>query len=307
MSRPLRMFVANGFYLVTARCLHRHFFLRPSVEASTVIKGVLARALRLNGVEVFAFGFLSNHFHLIVRAPRGNLPRFMQHLMTNISKKVGGLIGWRGPFWERRYSAEPILDDEALLAKVKYVLAHGTKEGLVRHCGDWPGLSSLPMMLDDSPRPARWFNWTRRASGNRRKVPRPRLDVRWSEAEEIRLTELPIPALRAPGALRRFVRRAVRAIEEEASRRHKRFKGRRWVMGQDPFSKPKPAERKPRPPCHTSIPALRDSYLEQYRIFVAAFRSASLRWLHGDFWAVFPEGAIRPLIFPARAETRLAA
>ena len=41
--------------------------------------------------------------------------------------------------------------------------------------------------------------------------------------------------------------------------------------------------------------------------FVAAFRSASLRWLHGDFWAVFPEGAIRPLIFPARAETRLAA
>jgi hypothetical protein len=301
------MFVVNGFYLVTARCLHRNFFLRPSFEATTVIRGVLARALRLNGVEVFAFGFLSNHFHLIVRAPRGNLPRFMQHLMTNISKKVGALIGWRGPFWERRYSAEPILDDEALLAKVRYVLAHGPKEGLVRHCRDWPGLSSLPLMLDGSPMPARWFNWTRRASGNRHKEPRPRLDVRWSEAEEIRLTELPIPSLRAPGALRRFVLRTVQAIEEEACRQYKKFKGRRWVLKQDPFSKPRLKERKPQPLCHTSLPALQDAYREQYRNFVSAFRSASSRWLRGDLDAAFPEGAIRPFIFPARAGAPIAA
>jgi len=231
----------------------------------------------------------------------------MQHLMTNLSKKVGALIGWRGPFWERRYSAEPILDDDALLAKVKYVLAHGPKEGLVRHCRDWPGLSCLPLMLGDSPMHAKWFNWTRRASGNRHKAPRPRLDARWSEPEEIRLTELPILRLRAPGALRRFIRRAVQAIEEEASRQYKKFKGKRGVMNQDPLSKPKPAERKPRPPCHTSFLALRSAYLEQYRNFVAAFRAASSRWLHGDFDVMFPEGAIRPFIFPRRAAALTAA
>jgi REP element-mobilizing transposase RayT len=307
MSRPLRMFVAGGNYLVTARCLQRRLFLRPSAEALAVLEGVLARALRLYGVEAFAFNFVSNHFHLVVRAPRGNLPRFMQYLMTNISKKIGALIGWRGAFWERRYSAEPILDDDALLAKVQYVLAHGPKEGLVRHCREWPGLSCLPLMLDGGFKPARWFNWTRRASGNRHGESRDRLDPRWSEPEELRLTELPIPSLHAPGALRRFVQRAVKAIEDEAVRQYKKFKGRRWVLNQSPLSKPKPSERRPRPACHTSIPALRDAYREHYRNFVAAFRVASARWRAGEFATAFPEGAIRPFILPRVEASPLAA
>ena len=66
-------------------------------------------------MEVFGFVFFSNHVHLLVRAPGGNLPRFMQHLLTNISKKVGHLVRWKGRFWERRYSAEPVLDEVALL------------------------------------------------------------------------------------------------------------------------------------------------------------------------------------------------
>ena len=75
----------------------------------------------------------------------------MQYLLSNISKKVGALVKWRGAFWERRYSAQPLLDEDALLDKVRYVLAHGVKEGLVRRCSEWPGLSALPLMQDGKP------------------------------------------------------------------------------------------------------------------------------------------------------------
>jgi REP element-mobilizing transposase RayT len=94
-------------YFVTVRCFQRRLLMRPSSGTNDVLGGVLARAAERNGVELFAFVFASNHVHLLVRAPRGNLPRFMQYLLTNISKKVGQLVRWKGRFWERRYSAEP--------------------------------------------------------------------------------------------------------------------------------------------------------------------------------------------------------
>ena len=297
MPRNVRMLQPAVIYFVTARCLQRRFLLRPSSETNEVLGGVLARALRLHDVELFVFHFMSNHVHLVVRAPRGNLPRFMQYLMTNISKKIGPLVGWSGAFWQRRYSAEPILDDEALLGRVRYVLAHGVKEGLVRTCLAWPGLSSLPLLLDGQPRTFRWFNWTRRASGNARRERRPRLDPRWAEAEELRLTNLPHPALKRPDPLRRFLRRAVLRIEEVASRRYRSVLGRTGILRQRPHAKAAPAQRKPRPLCHASIPGMLEAFLEQYRLFAEAFRTASARWRNGDHTAAFPEWAIKPFIW----------
>jgi len=308
MGRPLRDFVAHGIYFVTARCFQRRLLLRPSKETEEVLGGVLARAARLYGVELFAFNFASNHMHLVVRAPRGNLPRFMQYLMTNISKKIGALVGWRGAFWERRYSAAPILDDAALLERVGYVLAHGVKEGLVRHCCDWPGLSSLEMMLDGQPRTFQWFNWTRRSSGNRHGETRAQLDPRWAEPEELRLATLPSPALQTPESLRRFFHRAVEAIEEEGSRQHKKVLGVEGVLRQWPQRRPPPPkQRKPRPPCHATVAALREGYLQRYRDFAVVFHEASRRWRSGDPAASFPDTAIKPFVWPLSEPPRLAA
>jgi REP element-mobilizing transposase RayT len=306
MARPLRILNSEEYFLATARCFQRRHLLRPSPETNEVLGGVLARAVRLYGVELLAFSFMSNHMHLVVRAPRGNLPAFMQYLLTNISKKVGRLVGWRGSFWERRYSAEPILDEAALLEKVAYVFSHGVKEGLVRHCRDWPGLSCLPLMLDGQPRSFPWFNWTRRASGNARRAARALLDSRWAEPEELRLTPLPSASLQAPGALRRFLRRAVVAIEKRASRQYRRVLGPAGVLNQHPHAQPPPSERRPRPPCHTTIPGMLEAFRERYRNFAEAFRRASIRWRTGDLTACFPEAAIKPFLWPRSTPVPLA-
>ncbi|HEY1906020.1 MAG TPA: transposase, partial [Myxococcaceae bacterium] len=230
MGWPLRMFEPLEIYFVTVRCFQRRLLMRPSSETNEVLGGVLARAARLNGVEVFVFVFASNHVHLLVRAPRGNLPRFMQHLLTNISKKVGNLVRWRGRFWERRYSAAPVLDEIALLERVRYILAHGPKEGLVRTCSEWPGLSSLPMMLDGKTRRFRWFNWTRQGKAKRPGQDPGRFDEKWAEDETLELTPLPLQSLQTREAFRRFLRDATQAIEAQAARLHSRFLGRDGVL-----------------------------------------------------------------------------
>jgi hypothetical protein len=73
--------------------------LRPSQEVNEVVGGVLGHA----------FTFASNHFHLLVWARGAALASFMQYLRANLSRKVGRLVDWSGGFWERRYSAEPVL------------------------------------------------------------------------------------------------------------------------------------------------------------------------------------------------------
>jgi hypothetical protein len=103
----------------TSKCFQGRLLLHPSMEVNEVVGGVLARAVQQSAgnVRLHAFTFASNHFHLLVWARGAALAGFMQYLRANLSRKVGRLVDWSGGFWERRYSAEPVLDDEALIGR----------------------------------------------------------------------------------------------------------------------------------------------------------------------------------------------
>jgi REP element-mobilizing transposase RayT len=290
------MFEAEIPYFVTVRCLHGRLFLRPSERTNEIVGGVLARAARLAGIEVFAFVFASNHVHLLVRGPPAKISWFMQYLLTNISKKVGALVGWRGAFWERRYSAEPVLDEEALLARIRYILSHGVKEGLVPTCQEWPGLSSLSMMLDGEPRRFRWFHWSDRWRERKLGKPCARFDEKCSRAEQLVLAEIPHPAFQEAGSRRRMLESLLQAIREHGAALHKRFLGRAWVLAQRPQHRPRRPARTPRPLCHTSSRTVFDEFREKARAFTTVFLNASQRWRAGDFSVPFPLGANRPMV-----------
>ena len=299
MAWPLRMFDSKGIYFITVRCFQGRLLLRPSRQTNDVLAGVLARAARLSSIELFAFVFASNHVHLIVRAPNGNLPRFMQFLLSNVSKKVGWLVRWRGAFWERRYSAAPILDDEALHGRVRYILAHGVKERLVRRCADWPGLSSLTMMLESRTRAAKWFNWTRRWADRRGGVDR--YSREWAEDETLTLTPLPTSAPRAVTSQRAIIRQAIAAIEREAALDPTPVLGVKAILAQSPQFRPAHLARRRRPLCHAATMALRKFFRSQYRSWVSSFLAASAEWRKGRLEAAFPYGAVRPFLWPAHA------
>jgi REP element-mobilizing transposase RayT len=301
------MFAPEEIYFVSIRCSQSRRLLRPSDETNAVLGGVLARAVRKHDIELFAYTVMSTHLHLVLRAPRGNLPRFMQYLLANVSKKVGALIGWRGSFWQSRYSVQPILDDAALLDRIRYVLAHGVKEGLVRSCDDWPGLSSLAQMRDGKPRRFRWFNWTRRSSGNALRQPRPRFDPRWAEAEELTLAELPVAGLDTREKVKRFLEETIRAIEEQAAKTFRTVSGRRAVLAEHPHRRARRPKRQPRPWCHTTVAELRRQFLNRFRAFADAFHRASSRWRVGDFRSVFPEHAVRPFYWPGAVAGQITA
>ena len=107
MSRRLRFIPEGGALVeVTCRTVQGRFLLRPTSKLCSLVIGVLARARRIYSVELHAFVFLSNHYHLLLTVENAEqLARFMNYLNSNLAREGGRLHQWREKFWGRRYQA----------------------------------------------------------------------------------------------------------------------------------------------------------------------------------------------------------
>jgi REP element-mobilizing transposase RayT len=221
---------------VTNRTVDGRFLLRPSREVNDIILGVLARAARLYRVGVCAFNFLSNHYHLLLRpADAQALRGFMTHLNTNLSKEIGRHRGWRG-LWRRRYHHAIVSDEpEAQLARLRYVLGQGCKEGLVRSPKDWPGASCVEAITTGRAVRGIWFNRT--AEHKARKCRKPVAKYDYAEVETLGLVPLPCWEAMEPEQVRERCRSLVGEIEEETrsgiAESGKAPLGKRRILRQD--------------------------------------------------------------------------
>lgn len=297
MGRRLRFFQPGSCYFVTARTFQGRLLLRPDARVTDVVGGVLARAASMYGVDLFGFVVVSNHVHLLCRARDGSLSRFMQYFLGNTARKVGPLVGWEGKFWHRRYAAEPVLDDEAMEGRLRYILSHGVKEGLVSGPTEWPGLSCLPQLLGPAERTFHFFHWRKRwRSGVAAEGARDRYSERFSE--EVTLTLMPLPHW-AGFAHEERVRKVETMLEEiRRAYQHVKKLGLPKLLRKSPHSKPKPLKPKPQPWCHASNLEARKAAREAYRVFASAFAEASRRFHQGELSVGFPPMAFRPSLHP---------
>ena len=112
--RKLRGLVENRLAEITTRTFQGRYLLRPSDEVDCTILGVLGRAQRRTELDLCAFAFLSNQYHmLVVPESTKQLSEFMGFVNGNIARKVGPLHEWRGKLWDRRYQHILVSDEPA--------------------------------------------------------------------------------------------------------------------------------------------------------------------------------------------------
>jgi REP element-mobilizing transposase RayT len=296
MAYPIRHFDPQTIFFVTSRTFQSRFLMAPSDKTNELIGGILARAVRQCEVELFAYVFTSNHFHAMVRAPSAiAMSRFMQRLQSNIAVKVGRFVGWRGRFFARRYSAEPIVDEGAHVERLKYILSHGVKEGLVARCQQWPGLSCAQALLEGGRATMHsWRNWTllwKMEVAEELNVDRFSAECP-SEAEMLELTPLPGWATLTARERSRLVAQLVAEIDAAAP--NPAAENARRITKQDPHGSPIETKHSPRPKAHASTKQLWIEAVQRYRRFVSDFRRASREWLSGAFDVEFPAHSFRP-------------
>ena len=93
---------------------------------------------------IHAFVVASSHAHFLLSPESAyQLARFMQFVNANIAKEAGRLYDWPERLWSRRYRSIPVVDEQAAHARIRYLLSHGAKEGLVAAAGSWPGANCI--------------------------------------------------------------------------------------------------------------------------------------------------------------------
>lgn len=301
MGRPLRYIPEGGSLVeVTTRTIQGRYLLRPDDRGrvnETVI-GVLGRAQRLTGLSIIAVSVMSSHWHLLAFAEDADeLAAFMRHANGNLSKEIGRLHRWPGKLWQRRYRGILVSDEEeAQIARLRYLLAAGVKELLVDRAIDWPGVHSVRALLRGQALRGWWFDRTREFAA-RRSGQRP---GRYDYAEEEKLVLDPLPCWRhlPVEEVRRRVRELVREVEEEAAverrKSGQRSQGAEAVMAMDPHHRPEKLKSSPAPTFHAVRKSVRRAMWEAYAWVVAEYRRAAESLAKGDRLVEFPEGTFPP-------------
>ncbi len=66
----------------------------------------MARAKELYPVDLYAFGGLSSHLHILLGTDDvDKLAGFMGFVNSNLAREANRIIGWKEKFWGRRWPA----------------------------------------------------------------------------------------------------------------------------------------------------------------------------------------------------------
>jgi REP element-mobilizing transposase RayT len=277
MTAP-RQILPGRTYLITRRCLDRHFFLRPSPLVNQLVAYVLALAAARYGVQVHAYCVLSNHLHLVLTDPKARLPAFQQYLAAFVARALNAHLGREEFFWAAgTYSAVALGSPEDVVAKAAYTLANPVAAGLVPTGHLWPGLWSAPDSIGTTirvKRPDHFF------------------DEKGVLPEYVDL-ELEVPAGFASAQDFRDRLQAELSRQEQAARDEvSSFLGVTRVTAQSPFARPRAGE--PRFQLSPRV-AARDKWrrielLQQLKRFLSDYSEALRLWREGKVDPVFPHG-----------------
>jgi len=301
MARKIRFIPPGGSLVeVTSRTLHERFLLRPGSELNDLIGGILGRAQRRFEIEVVAYVFLSNHYHLLVWAKDARqLAGFVGYLNSKLAREVSRLTGWSGKIWERRYQAILVSEEEAAQAeRLRYLLSHGCKENLVASVRAWPGVHCARAFLDGEPLAGHWFDRSREHAARQRGERFDRL--RYATIESVSLSPLPCWRHLPPEAYRERVAEIVGDIERGTAAERKRTGARPLgpaaIRAQAPTDRPQRPKKSPAPLAHAASREVRRRLYEAYAAFVRVYRSAAARLRAGDPAPPFPDGCFPPAL-----------
>jgi len=120
MSRPLRIEYENAIYHVMNRGRSRQTICHGTAYYNAFLQ-CLSEAHQRFGLEIMSYCLMGNHYHLLVKTPRGNLSRAMRHINGLYTQRYNRLKHTDGVLFKGRYKAILIDANSYLLEVSRYI------------------------------------------------------------------------------------------------------------------------------------------------------------------------------------------
>jgi REP element-mobilizing transposase RayT len=155
MSRPLRIEFPGAYYHIMNRGLAYQDVFADRSDRELFLN-LLSECHEMWGIRVIAYCLLSNHYHLLIQTPQGNLSRVMRHVDGLYTQHFNRRQKRDGPLFRGRYKAIVVDAEEYLMAVARYIHHNPVAAGLVRSPEryEW---SSCRLYLEERRRPV-WLD-----------------------------------------------------------------------------------------------------------------------------------------------------
>ena len=129
MARKPRLEFAGAIYHVLSRGNYRKELFEDG--GARLFEKTLFEASAKCGWLLHAYVIMSNHYHLAVETPEGNLVEGMRWLQGTFGIRFNALRGERGHVFESRYKSLVIEEGRPLLGLVNYIHLNPVRADLV--------------------------------------------------------------------------------------------------------------------------------------------------------------------------------
>lgn len=136
MSRPLRLEYPGAWYHVMNRCRRSEKIFFVDADRKAFIK-VMQEAAELWNFRIAAYCLMSNHYHLLIQTPDGNLSRGMRHINGVYTQRFNRRHRKEGQLFRGRYKGVLVKDDSHLLEVMRYIHRNPLRAGMVKSLNDY--------------------------------------------------------------------------------------------------------------------------------------------------------------------------
>lgn len=158
MSRPLRIEYAGAVYHVTSRGNEKKTVFKNDHDRETFLNTLQHVNKRYNWI-CHAYCLMTNHYHLLIETPEGNLSLGMRQLNGVYTQLFNKSHGRNGHLFQGRFKAIVIQKDSHLLEVCRYVVLNPVRAKMVAGPEAWKWSSYLATAGKAKAHPCLTTDW----------------------------------------------------------------------------------------------------------------------------------------------------
>jgi len=136
MARPMRIEYPGAVYHITSRGNARERIYLEDEDYTGFLDCLCSVAKKFNWI-VHAYCLMSNHYHLLIETPEGNLSRGMRQLNGIYTQQFNRRHNRVGHILQGRYRAIVVDKNNYLLELCRYIVLNPVRAGIVRGPKQW--------------------------------------------------------------------------------------------------------------------------------------------------------------------------
>lgn len=137
MARPLRIEYPGAFYHITSRGNERRNIFRDDKEREQFLSYFGTATERYKAV-IHVYCLMSNHYHLLLEMPLGNLSQIMHHINGAYTTYFNKRHKRSGHLFQGRYKAIVVDKDEYAAELSRYIHLNPVRAGIVKTPDEYP-------------------------------------------------------------------------------------------------------------------------------------------------------------------------